>query len=125
MYLVERNQVSQRSHVRVRQRCEVLRDLRFEFIQQRGELVVGVFEYVACITVDDGCTQLFHHFQCVLCKPYRRRHRPECRSHSNCNRNSERRVRSARLAVRRVAGIAYNHRVRADQLRDRRATSMR
>ena len=51
--------------------------------------------------------------------------RPEYRSHSNCNRNSERRVRCARLAVRRVAGIAYSQRARADQLRDRRATSIR
>ena len=56
----------------LRERCEVLRDLRFEFIQQRGELVVGVCEYVTCITVDDGCTQLCHHVQCVLRKPYRR-----------------------------------------------------
>ena len=57
MYRVEFDQISQRSHVCVSQRCEVLRDLRFEFIQQRGELVVGVCEYVTCVTVDDGCTQ--------------------------------------------------------------------
>src|SRR6267143_21214 len=72
MHVVESDQVGQRSHVRVSKRCEVLCDLRLKFIQQRSELVVGIFEYVTCIAVDDGCTQAFHHFQCVLCKTYRR-----------------------------------------------------
>ena len=94
--LVEIDQVSQRSHVCVTERCEVVRDLRFEFIQQRGELVIGICEYVTRIGIHDGRTQAFHHIQRVLRKRDRS-YRLECRCHSNCNRKSERRVRSARL----------------------------
>ena len=68
MRVVERNQISQRSHVCVRERCEIIRDLRPEFIQQRGELVIGVSEYVTSIGVHDGCTEAFHHAQRVLGK---------------------------------------------------------
>src|SRR5437879_3743439 len=68
MRVVEGNQISQRSHVCVRERGEVLRDLRLEFIQERCELVIGVREYVTCISVYNSCTEAFHYAQRVLRK---------------------------------------------------------
>src|SRR5213076_1284367 len=68
MRVVERNQVSQRAHVRVRERGEVVRDLRSKFIQQRFELVAGVSEYVPRINVNDSRTQAFHHTQRIFRK---------------------------------------------------------
>src|SRR5207249_10325605 len=61
MRVVERNQVGQRSHLCVRERGEVVRDLRSKFIQQRCELVAAVSEYVPRINVNDSRPEAFHH----------------------------------------------------------------
>src|SRR5438046_9940992 len=68
MRVVERNQVSQRVHIGVRERREVVRDLRSKFIQQRSELVIGVSEYVPRINVTDSRTEAFHHAQRIFRK---------------------------------------------------------
>src|SRR5438105_5265197 len=68
MRVVERNQVSQRVHIGVRKRREVVRDLRSKFIQQRCELVAVVSEYVPRINVNDSRTEAFHHAQRIFRK---------------------------------------------------------
>src|SRR5436305_952316 len=68
MRVVERNQVGQRVHIGVRERREVVRDLRSKFIQQRSELVIGVSEYVPRINVNDSRTEAFHHAQRIFRK---------------------------------------------------------
>src|SRR5437773_19647 len=71
MCLVESNQVSQRPHVRMCKRGEVVCDLRPEFEQQGSELVGGVYSvgvYVACICVHNGGAKAFHYAQRVLRK---------------------------------------------------------
>src|SRR6266480_2981778 len=68
MRKVEGNQISQRVHIGVRERREVVRDLRSKFIQQRSELVIGVSEYVPRINVNDSRTEAFHDVQRVLSK---------------------------------------------------------
>src|SRR6478752_2209848 len=68
MRVVESNQVSQSSHVCVRERCEIIRNLGPEFIQQRGKLVIGVSEHVTSIGIRNSGTEAFHHCQRVLCK---------------------------------------------------------
>src|SRR5438132_2109716 len=68
MRKVERNQVGQRVHIGVRERREVVRDLRSKFIQQRSELVIGVSEYVPRINVNDSRTEAFHHAQRIFRK---------------------------------------------------------
>ena len=50
-----------RGHVGVRERREVIRDLRSEFVQQRCELVAVVSEHVPGINVDDSRTEIVHH----------------------------------------------------------------
>src|SRR5438552_16936427 len=68
MRVVERNQVGQRVHIGVRERGEVVRDLRSKFIQQRCELVAVVSEYVPRINVNDSRTEAFHHAQRIFRK---------------------------------------------------------
>src|SRR2546423_3047914 len=68
MRKVERNQVGQRVHIGVRERREVVRDLRSKFIQQRSELVIGVSEYIPRINVNDSRTEAFHHAQRIFRK---------------------------------------------------------
>src|SRR2546430_3958470 len=68
MRVVERNQVGQRSHLCVRERGEVVRDLRSKFIQQRCELVAAVSENVPRINVNDSRPEAFHHAQRIVRK---------------------------------------------------------
>src|SRR5437016_10815770 len=68
MRVVERDQVGQRVHIGVRERREVVRDLRSKFIQQRCELVAVVSEYVPRINVNDSRTEAFHHAQRIFRK---------------------------------------------------------
>src|SRR5207247_3740893 len=68
MRVVERNQVGQRWHIGVRERREVVRNLRSKFIQQRCELVAVVSEYVPRINVNDSRTEAFHHAQRIFRK---------------------------------------------------------
>src|SRR5262249_47778644 len=72
MRIVECNQIRQRAHVRVRERGEIVCDLRSEFVQQRGKLVIGVSKHVTCVCIHDGRTEAFHHAQRVLSKGDRR-----------------------------------------------------
>src|SRR5205085_10795073 len=64
----ESDQVSQSSHLCVRERSEVVRDLRSKFIQQRCELVAAVSEYVPRINVNDSRPEAFHHAQRIFRK---------------------------------------------------------
>ena len=66
MRVIKSDQVRQRAKVGVRQRLQILRDLRFELEQQRGEFVAGVSEDVASVGVDNRRTQIFHHGQRVF-----------------------------------------------------------
>jgi hypothetical protein len=68
MRVVESNQVSQSSHVCVRERCEIIRNLGPEFIQQCGKLVIGVSEHVTSIGIHNSGAKAFHHSQRVLRK---------------------------------------------------------
>src|SRR6267142_5837756 len=52
----------------MRQRLQVLRDLRFELEEQRGEFVVGVSENVPSVAGDDHCAETLHHLQRVIGK---------------------------------------------------------
>src|SRR5262245_35088296 len=68
MRVIEGDEVGQRAHVRVRERREVVRNLRSEFIQECCELVAAVSEYVPGINVNDSRTEAFHHAQRIFCK---------------------------------------------------------
>src|SRR5207249_8051065 len=46
MRVVERNKIGKRAHVCVRKRLQIVRDLRPEFVEQRGEFVAGVGKHV-------------------------------------------------------------------------------
>ena len=66
MRVVEGNQIGEIPHVRICERCEILPDLRLEFIQQRRELVISVREHVACICVHNRRAEAFHYVECMV-----------------------------------------------------------
>ena len=68
MRIVERDEIGQSAHCCVRERGEVIRDLRPEFIQQRGEFVTVIGEHVTRVDVHDPGTEALHYAQRVICK---------------------------------------------------------
>ncbi len=82
MCIVERDEIGQRAHVCVRERCQIVRDLRPEFEKQRrefgtSEVQEGSFSIrdagggKKSIRIDNRRAETVHHAQSVL----RKRHR--------------------------------------------------
>src|SRR5919197_3774303 len=68
MCVVERDEVSQRAHLCFAQTLEIVRDLRPEFVKQRGELVTVVREYVTSVSIPYCCAETGHHIERVIGK---------------------------------------------------------
>src|SRR5919201_2902519 len=68
MCVVERDEVSERAHVCLAQALEIVRDLRPEFVKQRGELVTVVSEYVASVSIHNCCAKTRHHIERAIGK---------------------------------------------------------
>src|SRR6266478_8998224 len=91
MRVVERNKIGKRAHVCVRKRLQIVRDLRPEFVEQRGELVAGVSEYVASVSIHNRRAKTRHHIERVI---------------GECDRLFIARNATAKVAVIEKAGIA-------------------
>src|SRR5713226_6943206 len=66
--VVERDQVCKRSHVRLAQRLQIVRDLRPEFVEQRGEFIAGVGKYVTGVSINNFSAEAVHHIKRVVCE---------------------------------------------------------
>src|SRR6266446_849899 len=91
MRVVERNKIGKRAHVCVRKRLQIVGDLRPEFVKQCGELVAGVSEYVASVSIHDRCAETGHHVERVI---------------GECDRLFIARNATAKVAVIKKASIA-------------------
>src|SRR6516165_10671259 len=66
MRIVERDEIGKREHCCVRERGEVIGNLRPEFVKQGGELVVAVILNGAAICMDNRRSETRHYIERVI-----------------------------------------------------------